>query len=438
MTCRSRTGFAIRLLAGLALIAALLVAATQPAPAAKPSGSSSTPTGTIYHTGGSFYEPGKFIWGFKPSGIPNGTSGAFNLLPGFYDELPALGTLFALPIPCRLPQGSDTFHDRWWVAALQSDTYDEVTVSGGQTRTDYPHYDLYAMRSDPNDRTQLIKVQLTDLYGMVNCNGGASWSNDTNEAETSFVMVRGYDIRNTFVEDAAGTFYDQSQAVPVTLRIPLKASKIPLQPNEFVPVGPAHNVQSLLGPDMSVRQVDPGIRDISSDTGLEYVKSDPNSPPSENPSAPNRLVIADATIPYANNPIQILWDGNSGAPRQSIHAVWSPDGTTIAFIDDAASTAPGGDIWTCSASGGSPPKRIVPVSKSTGKNSSTFTYRYPVWSPDSKHLAYLKWESDTATGALKTVTISRVSISDGKTFDIAAVFYNNALDGTTLRWAADN
>jgi hypothetical protein len=293
------------------------------------------------------------------------------------------------------------------------------------------------MRSNPNDRTQSIKVRLTNLYGMVNCNGIASWSNDSNEEETSFVMVRGYDIRNTFVEDAEGTFYDQSQAVPVTVRIPLTASEIPLQPNDFVPFGPNDDVQSVLGPDMSFRII-PGLRDVSSDTGLEYVKSDPNFPPSENPSAPNRLVIADATIPYANNPIQVLWDGNSGAPRQSVDAVWSPDGTMIAFIDETASTAPGGDIWTCSASGESPPKRIVPVSTSTGKNSATFTYRFPVWSPDSKHLAYLKWKSDTATGTLKTATISRVSISDGKTFDIAAVFLNNPIpDGKTLRWTAD-
>ncbi len=140
----------------------------------------------------------------------------------------------------------------------------------------------------------------------------------------------------------------------------------------------------LLGPDMTYPiGVINGLQGISSPEGDLYAICQSTS---ADANAPRRLVIADASMEYLNNPLVVLWDGNTGAPRRPLGAKWSPDGTTIAFVDTSASEGIGGDIWTQTAGGASPPKRILAVTTTKTKKSS---YYGTEWSPDLEIPGYV-------------------------------------------------
>ncbi len=159
MTHASRTGFAVRLFVAMTVGIGLLHSGSSQA--GKPSPPPPPPTGTIYYKAGGSAPTGYIFNAIKP----NGTGLTQNLLPNLANLNP-IG--FQMAIPCGLPQGNATVHDRWWIIALQTGTYDEVINTVGNTIYDVPHYDLFAVRSDPQNRSQLVTVQLTDLYGIVN------------------------------------------------------------------------------------------------------------------------------------------------------------------------------------------------------------------------------------------------------------------------------
>lgn len=171
---------------------------------------------------------------------------------------------------------------------------------------------------------------------------------------------------------------------------------------------------------------------ISSRNGDFYATSDPPYATADNNVS--RLVIADASAPYQNNLVLVLWDGHTGAPRRPFIPSWSPNDQTIAFIDGAASTISGGDIWTQPASGASPSKRIVAVG---AKGTSTWAYKGIVWSPDSKYLVVLKTEY--RSGSLYSFWLTRVSVSDGKAQDLVRLpIFPGGPYQAPVRWVADN
>jgi hypothetical protein len=150
------------------------------------------PTGTIYYRNDSTYFAVK----------PDGTGKATNILPN-------IAALVAPGIPdvnpADTPSGNNATHDRWWIYAGITGYYDHYVRSDGVVLDNWPHRDLFAVRSDPT-RTGLVVVQLTDLYGIADIQVFSCWSNDgNNDLENSFVTAVAPDIRDAFVTESDGT-----------------------------------------------------------------------------------------------------------------------------------------------------------------------------------------------------------------------------------------
>lgn len=421
MTPRSRTGSAVRLLAGLAVLTALAFAGNllTDSQQAFAGGSTPTPAGTIYYHSGN--ATGDSYYAIKA----DGSGKSSNLLPGVVGP----GSAY----PAFHPSGSNAAQDRWWIYTAQTDVYDNYIYANGTVAHNVPHWDLFAGRSNPQNRSQLVTVRLTDLYGVVRCTGGACWSNDSNEDANSFIVgVMGQDLRNAFVENPDGTTtINVAQEVHCSLRVPLTASEIQAgwQANDFVPISDISTTEEELD-EMLWPYFAP----------YPYASTGGTIAPSGNFLLLNtydytKLQIADWSNPASGNPPHILWDGSTKAPNHMQGVQWSPDGTTIA-IDELVTTFPrGGNIWTIPAAGGTPKMVLAASVKGSTITSYSGWGQAPIWSPDGKYLVVLKeqFTGTTLTGAWLT----RLSLSDGKTLDLVPLS-TTASWNVPLRWVADN
>jgi hypothetical protein len=369
-------------------------------------------TGTIY------YRTGTVFYAVKA----DGTGKSSDVLPNI--------SLLSWPVygnanPAGHPSGDNPIHDRWWIYPAKTGVYDNYVYPNGTVSHSIGHYDLFAVRSNPQDRSQLVTVQLTDLYGIVSFEGAAAcWSNDSNEDfSTSFVAGWAQDLRDAFAENPDGTTtINAAQRISHTMRLPFTASAINAgwQSSSFVPIGTDSvteaELDSMLSPSMAGTRID-GQGVISPD-GSFYVG---------NNSSESQLVLRDAAQPASTAPIAILWDGAAGAPNVMSGGQWSPNGLTIAVSDS------NGNIWTQPASAATPPKKIL---SSITKGSTMTAYSSPIWSPDSKYLVVLKqqFSGSTVTGAWLT----RLSVADGKTLDLVPASTTAGSFNVPLRWVADN
>jgi hypothetical protein len=412
----SRTGLAVRWLAALAVIAGPLCLATQSAFAAKPPPPPppAAPTGTIYYRDGTTYYAVK----------PDGSGQAADILPNIAAlTAPAYGDA----TPAFLPSGSNATHDRWWVYPATTGVYDRWINPDGTVSDNRPHRDLFAVRSDPEDRSQLITVQLTDLYGVATIAPAmAHLSNDTNnDPLTSFAIPLVSDLRGRFSEEEDGTtVVDLSQLGQQShsMRFPLTISEI--EPG-YVPFGPdtadEAELDAMLLPVMY---------------GAGYLI--PNAVGNQGAIAPSgdvylrigssKLLIQD----WLSGSQTVLWDGSTGAPANPWAAQWSPDGAKVAIMNNGSS---GFEIWTQPASGSASPSKLLAA---TVKGNKRTDYTDPNWSPDSKYLVVVKNEyiGGTQTGCWLT----RVTVADRKTLDLVPLPISGSpgVSHPILRWTADN
>lgn len=287
-------------------------------------------------------------------------------------------------VPCFFAQGPDRFHDRWYLTLQQTGEYDLVTYvsqASGQVVTNgpWPHYDLFAYRSSPGNPTQM--VQLTDLFGILRVPNDAAWytwSPDSNEdPQTSFVAVRGHDIRSSFEDVDGETWYDRRESPEYDLRLPLMASEITSGwlNDDFVPYRPADPG------DLDVFLKPVGTTTLATTTlNGDYLLFTTSN---------RRLLLLDPDDPDVNNPHSVVWDGNTEGEPSNFHGSWfgsgptiSPDGRSVAGVN-VYSDARGG-VWVLSLDRSFQPRQIV---KNSQKNAQNWTrYETAFFSPDSQFI----------------------------------------------------
>lgn len=414
-TTRFGTGLFAALAVALGLLSSTVLAAKPPAPPPPP-----PPAGTIYYRIGTVYYAMK----------ADGSGQASNILPNIADlTAPNAGDAN----PAFSPSGSNATHDRWWVYPAVTGVYDHWIYADGTVSDNHPHLDLFAVRSDPLDRSQLITVQLTDLYGIATTAGAtACWSNDTNNnPPSSFVTSYVYDLRGQFIEEEDGTtVVDLTQLGNKThsLRFPLTISEI--QPG-YVPFGPGSADESELdamllpvmqGAGFSLSAGVLGNQGAIAPSGDFYLRIRSQSPG-------NQLLIEN----WQSGSQSILWNGSNGAPTKPWTAQWSPSGATVAIENNLSGSFLGGDIWTQPASGSAAPLKVLAA---TSKGTTTVTYQKPIWSPDNNYLVVVKnqYSGGTFTGRWLT----RVSVADGKTIDLVSLPVPPSSNYPILRWTSDN
>lgn len=410
MTCFSRTGFAVRWLATLAFFAGPLCLAAQAAPPQPPP----APTGTIYYRHGNTYYAVK----------PDGSGQAADILPthaNIANFAPPAGPIVN---PAFSPSGVNATHDRWWLILGQTGVYDRWEHVDGSVGENVPHWDLFAVRSNPQDRSQLSTVQLTDLYGIALIHGGPCWSNDGNNVQSSFVTSVVRDLRDEFVEEPDGTtVIQEAQGHTHYIRFPLAISELE---SSYVPFGPdtwADETEL----DAMFYPIVVGVASFGNlnkqgtfaPNGDYYLRLDLVA------QSATQLSIVEWTPTSTSDPWLVLWDGRNGVPTFISTPQWSPNSQTIAMENQGGL----GDIWTQPASGAAVPKKVLSASV---KGQKVTSYSNPVWSPDNKYLVVIK--SERTGNTLTGMWLTRLSLNDGKTLDLAPV-----TDGTKLlRWTADN
>lgn len=424
----SRIGFAIRFLAALTLITGPLCLAAHAAPPKPPA----APTGTIYYSSRDATISGSptVYYAVKP----DGTGQAVDILPNFDTVMGSSAK------PAYSPSASNATHDRWWITLKVTDFYDEYISPGGSVTNDFPHWDFFAVRSDPQNRSQLITVQLTDLYGMVMItNPHASWSNDgNNDLENSFVtLLRARDIRDAFVVEEDGTTVVNAAGLQdYSLRFPLTSTEI--EPG-YVPFRPesAEEDAKLDAMFMPVTYPMTGLR-YGYGNGAQG-KFDPSGSFYLRDTNVAEGKTELSIVEWSTGNTQVLWDGRNGAPTTVYAAQWSPDGQTIAMenrqlgLPSGGAVYTGGDIYTQPATGAAAPKKVLAASV---KGPTVITYSQPAWSPDNKYVVVVKTQYNLST--LTGAWITRLSLSDGKTVDLVPISTKWGVFTYPLRWTADN
>lgn len=324
------------------------------------------------------------------------------------------------PVPWAYPSNQPS-GDRWWITNAITGTYDSYTWPNGYTVTDHPHYDVVAVRRSHADPTQLDVVQLTDFFGIAAMNvQSAFWSNDSNDAESSFAGFEAYDIRSTYdpITNSASLV-----GVPYVLpRLPVTVSEIAA--GNFAPYDDTltdEEIDDLLLPSISGISLEQGSTSPAGNLSLAV--------------ASKRLMIVDAAAPDYNNPVQLLWDANgTQAPQSFYFPVWSPDGLTVAFSATGPyGTVSGGigegDIWTVPADRSADPKKVLASSQ---KGQTRKLYRLPIWSPDSK---FLVAQEVTLFGTtVSNRGLVRLPAAGGTPLDLGVVDKS----GMAFRWVPSN
>jgi hypothetical protein len=344
-------------------------------------------------------------------------SGKTRVLPASFSD-----TYFSAAYPSDRVYGTSPIHDRWWITLKATGYYDEYITPGGDTYYDWPHLDLFAVRTNPTDRSVLEEVQLTDLYGyaMLSQTATAHWSNDSNEASNSFVGAGAYDIRGkVFVDETWYTVIDLTgQDVFRSLRLPLTASDIQdaWTGGGFEPYGPGA---------MSPEEFDFLLDFVlwpNSKRGTNWTGG-AESPLGDyvviNEPETNDFMIVDAAAPNFADPVVLLWDRAAGRYGE---AHWSRNGQTIMMWDGF----PLSGIWLQPASGATPPSRIRAYS-------STRRYIDNRWSFDSNFvlLRYIKYSNGVEVG----YGLERVFPTDLTGLDLVEVASPAYL--TPVRWVSN-
>jgi len=394
-----------------ALLCGVLASGTMTALGAPPP---PAPTGTIYYK-----STGSTINAVKA----DGTGHTLNVLPNYSSMT---GTTISVANPALYRSGSNSTHDRWFIYPGITGVYDE-TFDGTTTYYDFHHYDLFAVRSNPANRSQLVTVQLTDLYGIANFNpgGAGSWSNDGNDGPYSFVTGLAKDLRGAYeeIEDPdtgeITTYVDTTLSSTCTPRVPL--TLIELDAGGYVPISPDTISEAELDAVLA-------FHSISKGPGYQGVFSPDGSLCLRNNAPTKQLSIADS---LTGNPVQLLWDGSTTAPNDMYLWQWSPGGLTIAFTERISTYTRGGHIWTQPANASSVPKKVLTA---TTSGSTKTSYEAPLWSPDSNYLMALKLRYSGTT--LNGAWLTRVRLSDGAATDIVSI--STASIPSMLRWTSNN
>lgn len=372
-------------LASIAFIttSAFVAEAAKPGGGGGGGGGGPTPTGTIFFEG--------------PAGMmamnPDGT-GKVAVLPSVPPGHP-LNQDGAEPIgligsPCDQVYGSDPKQDRWYLWLAKTGTYDKVILANGaEYQPNDPsyraHFDVFAYRTNPENRSEVEVVQVTDFFGLgwgrLSGWGNLTWSNDSNESDsTSYIGSWTVDVQGCYYFDEVDGHVLDFRLDPtkflntyVPYRLPVAASEI--------------QASWLLGDDLNLRPADlddilvvhPGGPDASPD-GIHYVVAE------------NRKVVVRDVLDGAL--VRTLWDGSGSAqPKYPGAAIWSRDGNTVVFVNNG-NNSPAYDaadgVWSVSAAGGTP----IPLVKDTMKGKLWTYYTGPLCSPDSQFLSVnsANWE----------------------------------------------
>jgi hypothetical protein len=231
--------------------------------------------------------------------------------------------------PCDQVYGSDSKQDRWYLGYAPTARYDRIIIPDGRDLANpdrYDHYDVFAYRTDPANRSQLQVVQVTNLfgegwteYGMF----GAGWSNDSNEsATTSHISSSTIDLGDCFVVET-----DEFGDPVYTIDFRIDPSKWHPATGDFmhIPVT-AGEIQTAWNLDL----------DLDLTLGDAELRPFYTSPLSVSPNRTefvsaenNQLVIrsmADGSL------VRTVWNGSQGIqPTTPSDPVWCRDGATIVF-----------------------------------------------------------------------------------------------------------
>jgi len=401
------------------------VTIAQPVLAQKKSGSSAAPaaTGTIYNarvTSGWTQIMGMRADGSGKQSIP--------LVQAEADSD------YASMSPSNCVHGTDPIRHRWWVFLKITGYYDEWRDASGVVQYDWPHYDLFAARMNTTGPPEV--VQLTDLFGIVNFQGEAFWSNDSNQDPDSGIYCNAYDLRGhvSIVEGEEGgtlrTVVDASQMeLGRTARVPITSSDIQQGwlAGDFAPLGLNLEPENLelilemmLWPEvygMAYGMDAPGGQEVVSNR--KHISQ-----------AGAAIKVLDAHAPDWNNPLRVLWDGGLGLPQ------WSPNGDTV-VISTAGRTAATGIVKIVPASGETLPQTLLAITTASvrqGRKTVTATTSYGVarWSHDSQHLVVAR---ETKIDGTVTKGIVRVTATGGT--PVSLNDESTSYSVRPIRWVSD-
>lgn len=416
-----KRALAVLTLVGLAVVTSSIVNAGKPAPPPPPPPPAAT--GTI------FFKSGAQMMAMNPDGSGKVAVLPANVPPGH--PLNPDGELQWLNgAPCDQVHGSNTKLDRWYLGTAHTHTFDKIIRADGteyipsDPRT-YYHYDIFAYRTNPANRNEVIVVQVTDFFGLVwNQGASAYWSNDSNESDTaSYIGSWARDIRGCcYLDDNDDFVLDYSlnpdlQYSPVTLHyhLPLTASEIQA----------AWEVDA----DLAIRPDNPG--DFNSI--LTFA-------PGGAETAPDGLTYASCesgTIVVRQSAtgalVRTVWNSNGSTnPKYPGAAVWSRDGNTILFHNggNSAYTSVGG-YWKVSATGGTPTQLV----QEDYKGYKWTWYTNGVWSPDSNYTSIRYNLQDSSKGPSQyTFDIMRLPASGGTLTNLTA---DTTANVDLFRWVSN-
>lgn len=400
MTRISRTGFVVRWLTGLTAIAGLavmaLVSSEETTAAAKPAPPPPPPPGIIYLK----YQP-SYLNSMKGDGSSNS------------DDLPAAALNALTPGygPYAVPVNHVYGGSRWWISTAITGHYDSIIGATGNTLTNYPHWDIVAVRKRPGSSTQIDVIQLTDFFGILNILPVSAYpSNDSNDnLATSYVAAGIQDLRDTFVRGPDGkTSYDSRAVQYGYVRLPLTVSEF--LAGNFEPFDDSltdEEIDDLLWPTVAVgsSNVFGAASPDGSLTAAVFGK---------------RLTIVNSAAPDYDNPVRLLWDGNVNSPAAPLAPQWSPDGTQIAFMADSST-----NVWTISATGGAPKKVLA--------GTATSKFSKPIWSADSQYVVAVR--NDYSGANITSTRLMRVPAGGGTVVDLGVI---GTGAGPALRWVPSN
>jgi hypothetical protein len=336
--------------------------------------------------------------------------------------------------PSNCVHGSDPIRHRWWVFPKITGHYDEWRDANGVVYTHWPHYDLFAARTNPSGPP--VVIQLTDLYGIVNFQGEAFWSNDSNQAPDSCIYSNAYDLRGhvSIVEgDEEGETQTVVDAAEMNLgrtaRVPITSSMIHQGwlAGNFTPLGPELEPETLdVTLNLMLWPEAYGIAyGMDAPGGQEIVSNRKHS--SQVGAA---IKVLDAHDPSWSNPLRVLWEGGLGLPQ------WSPNGNTV-VISTGGRFAATGIIKTVPASGATPSQTLLPITTTSvkqGRKTVTATTSYGVarWSHDSNYLVVAR-----ATKIDTTVTQGIVRVSAGGGTPVSLNDDNTGYSLRPIRWVSN-
>jgi hypothetical protein len=280
-------------------------------------------------------------------------------------------------IPCFHAQGSNAIHGRWYLESRQTGVYATYRNTNGTPLTNFPHRDLFAVRTKPGDPTKTESIQLTDLYGIALIVDGGSWSIDDNESiATSFVNTKAYDLRDTFSLDENGNgYFDATGKTSYNLRLPMTASQITLGwisggIAPYRPVDPAE-LTGVLWPNLNYTYA--GDQQLTPNAQFIVALGRGN------------ITLLD---PVTTNPLFVIWDGSTmGTPTET--SGWWNDGDADLSMDSTRivvlnypRTSEGG-VWILPLDRSSPPLQIA---QNYSKSKDYTEYDQVKWSSDSKYI----------------------------------------------------